>query len=122
MLSGGASGTVSERKMSLLNTRRSAILLWTVVATALVEALTIYLRFGRGVSAVEFNKTAPPLVLQIHHMFYSIPLLLAVPFLWRKPGLSSAILGIALGLILSDLAHHFLVLPLTVGNTGWHWP
>ena len=55
-------------------------------------------------------------------MFYSIPLLLVVPFLWGKPGLSGALLGIALGLILSDLSHHFLVLPLTVGNTGWHWP
>jgi hypothetical protein len=105
----------------MLSTRRSAIILWTVASTILIEALTIYLRFGRGVNAAEFNKTAP-LLLQIHHMFYSIPLLLAVPFLWRKPGLSSALLGIALGLILSDLSHHFLVLPLTVGNTGWHWP
>ena len=107
--------------MSILSTRRSAIILWTVVSTILIEALTIYLRFGRGVNASEFNKTAP-LLLQIHHMFYSIPLLLVVPFLWRKPRLSSALLGIALGLILSDLSHHFLVLPLTVGNTGWHWP
>jgi hypothetical protein len=107
--------------MFLLSTRRSAIILWTVASTILIEALTIYLRFGRGVNATEFNKTAP-LLLQIHHMFYSIPLLLVVPFLWRKPRFSSALLGTALGLILSDLSHHFLVLPLTVGNTGWHWP
>jgi hypothetical protein len=70
---------------------------------------------------VEFNKTAP-FLLQIHHMFWSIPLLLVVPFVWRKAGLCSAILGISLGLILSDLLHHFVVLPLTVGNIGWHWP
>ncbi len=31
-------------------------------------------------------------------------------------------LGIAAGLVLSDLVHHFVVLPLWVGNTGWHWP
>jgi hypothetical protein len=31
-------------------------------------------------------------------------------------------IGIAGGLILSDLLHHFVVLPLWVGNTGWHWP
>lgn len=31
-------------------------------------------------------------------------------------------LGIAIDLIASDLIHHFLVLPLLVGNSGWHWP
>ena len=55
-------------------------------------------------------------------MFLSIPLFLVVPLAWRKPRLSGVLLGIALGLIFSDLSHHFLVLPLTVGNTGWHWP
>ena len=107
--------------MSILSTRRGAIVVWTVVATVLIEALTIYLRFRSGGTAVEFNKTAP-LLLQIHHMFWSVPLLLVVPFLWRRPRLSGALAGIALGLILSDLMHHFVVLPLTVGNTGWHWP
>ena len=102
-------------------TRPRAIILWALVSTVLIEALTVYLRFGRGVSAGEFNKTAP-LLLQIHHMFWSIPLFLAVPFVWRKPRLSGALLGIAGGLILSDLIHHFVVLPVTVGNTGWHWP
>ena len=55
-------------------------------------------------------------------MFWSIPLLAVVPFVWRRPKLSGALLGVSFGLILSDLAHHFIVLPLTVGNTGWHWP
>jgi len=55
-------------------------------------------------------------------MFWCVPLLLIVPLIWRKPRLSGAMLGIALGLILSDLLHHFVVLPLMVGNTGWHWP
>jgi hypothetical protein len=32
------------------------------------------------------------------------------------------LLGISAGLILSDLLHHFVVLPLWVGNIGWHWP
>ena len=55
-------------------------------------------------------------------MFWSIPLLAIVPFVWRRPKLSGALLGIAFGLILSDLVHHFIVLLLTVGNIGWHWP
>jgi hypothetical protein len=101
--------------------RSRVVVVWTVVSTVLVEAITIYLRFRGGVSAREFNKTAP-LLLQIHHMFWSIPLIVVVWLVWRKVRLSGALLGIALGLILSDLLHHFVVLPLTVGNTGWHWP
>jgi len=34
--------------------------------------------------------------------------------------------GMIIGLFrpesLSDLLHHFAVLPIIVGNTGWHWP
>jgi ABC-type proline/glycine betaine transport system permease subunit len=96
-------------------------MLWGLAVTVLAEAVAAYLRFHSGIAAAEFNKTAP-LVLQIHHMFWSIPLLVVVPFVWRKAGLSGAVIGIALGLILSDLMHHFVVLPWTVGNTGWHWP
>jgi hypothetical protein len=104
-----------------MKSRRSSIILWTVISTVVVEAITAYLRFHRGVTATEFNKTAP-LLLQIHHMFYSVPLLMTVPLVWRRPRLSGALLGITCGLIFSDLLHHFVVLPLTVGNTGWHWP
>ena len=99
---------------------RSAIT-WCIAVTILVEAITAHLRFYNSTTAVEFNQTAP-LLLQIHHMFWSIPLLAVVPFVWRRPRLSGALLGIACGLIASDLMHHFVVLPLTVGNTGWHWP
>jgi hypothetical protein len=104
-----------------MQTRRTVVVVWTAVSTVLIEGITLYLRLGGGITATEFNRTAP-LLLQIHHMFWSLPLLLVVPLLRRKPKLSGALLGIALGLILSDLLHHFVVLPLTVGNTGWHWP
>lgn len=89
--------------------------------TVLVETVTLYLRFRSGITATDFNKTAP-LLLQIHHMFWSLPLLLVVPFVWRKPMLSGTLAGTALGFILSDLLHHLVILPLTVGNMGWHWP
>jgi hypothetical protein len=101
--------------------RGRVVVVWTAISTVLVEAVTIYLRFRTGVSASEFNKTAP-LLLQIHHMFWSVPLLVVVWLVWRNVRLSGTLLGIALGLIVSDLLHHFVVLPLTVGNTGWHWP
>ena len=104
-----------------MKARRSSIIIWTIVSTLVVEAITAYLRFRGGFTATDFNRRRR-LLLQIHHMFWSIPLLVIVPLVWRKPKLSGTLLGIACGLILSDLLHHFLVLPLTVGNTGWHWP
>jgi hypothetical protein len=104
-----------------MRTRLRVVVIWAVACTVLIEGVTLYLRFRNRMTASEFNQTAP-LLLQIHHMFWSLPLLLVVPLVWRKPGLSGALLGIALGLILSDLLHHFVVLPLVVGNTGWHWP
>ena len=108
--------------MKPLNARQRAVVAWTAGVAIIVEAATIALRFGGGVSATDFNAAAPPLLLQIHHMFWSIPLLAVVPFVWRRPKLSGALLGVSFGLILSDLAHHFIVLPLSVGNIGWHWP
>ena len=107
--------------MPAANNRDPTFLYWAVATTLLVEAVTIVLRFGVGTDAVAFNKAAP-LVLQIHHMFWSVPVLLVLPFVRRRRKLTAALAGVALGLILSDLLHHFVVLPLTVGNTGWHWP
>lgn len=101
--------------------RTRCLLLSAAASGILVEAVTLILRFGQGLSAVEFNKSAP-LLLQIHHMFWSVPLLLTAPLIWRRPRLSGIVLGIAVGFIASDLVHHFVVLPLTVGDTGWHWP
>jgi hypothetical protein len=86
-----------------------------------VEAFTLAARFGAGLSAVEFNRTAP-LWMQAHHMFWSLPILIVVPLVWKRTRISGALIGVAAGLIISDLAHHFLILPLLVGHTGWHWP
>jgi hypothetical protein len=108
--------------MKPLDARQRAVVGWTLGVAVLAEAVTVALRFGGGMSATEFNAAAPPLLLQMHHAFWSVPLLAIVPFVWRRPRLSGALLGISFGLIASDLAHHFIVLPLTVGNTGWHWP
>jgi hypothetical protein len=101
--------------------RKRCALAWAAAATLIAEAVTLYLRFGLRQTAVEFNKTAP-LLLQIHHMFWSLPLLALLPICWRSAKLSGALAGIAIGLIFSDLLHHFVLLPILVGNTGWHWP
>ena len=98
------------------------LMLFTALVTVGFELLTLAVRFGSGVSAVEFNKTAP-LLMQIHHMFWSVPLFLVAPLTYRRwPRVTGVMVGTAVGFILSDLIHHFIVLPILVGNTGWHWP
>ncbi len=102
-------------------TRCRAAVAWGLATTVVVEGATLWLRFASGRTAADFNATAP-LLLQIHHMFWSIPLFLVAAICWRFQRTSGAILGIAGGLVLSELIHHYIVLPATVGNTAWHWP
>jgi hypothetical protein len=97
-------------------------LIWAIALSALFELITIGARLGTGISASEFNASDPPLLLQIHHAFWSLPFLLALPIVWRWERLRMPVAAIAIALILSDALHHLIVLPLWVGNTGWHWP
>ncbi|HEY2147648.1 MAG TPA: hypothetical protein VGH32_06905 [Pirellulales bacterium] len=100
---------------------RRRLIYWAVAVAVVVETITLWLRFGRGMQASEFNKTAP-LVLRIHHMFWAAPLLFIAPFLMHRQRIFDALVGISVGLIASDLAHHFMILPILTGTTGWHWP
>ena len=100
---------------------RNILLAWTVVLTIVIELVTCWLRFGRRVSATEFNQTAP-LLLQIHHMFWSLPIFAVALAVRRFPAAYRFLTALAIACIASDLAHHFVVLPITVGNIGWHWP
>jgi hypothetical protein len=92
-----------------------------IVFTVLFEAITCALRFGGRVSAEEFNQSVP-LLLQIHHMFWSLPIFVVAWLVRRRPRVCTVLVAIGIACITSDLMHHFIVLPLTVGNTGWHWP
>jgi hypothetical protein len=92
-----------------------------VCVTFAVEVITIFLRIKVG-SATSFERsTQPPLLLRVHHMFWPVFVLPVAPFLRNRTAVH-VLLGISLGLIASDLIHHFVVLPLWVGNIGWHWP
>lgn len=105
--------------------RHRRLILWTGTTTILIEGITLFLRYVTEYTVAEFNATDPLLVLQMHHMFWSVPLflLLTIPIVRKIDWLKDAILGIALGLVFSDLIHHFIMLPiLEDGNIGWHWP
>jgi hypothetical protein len=102
-------------------TRRRFFILLSVL-TLLFEGATIAIRVSYGHTAEEFNRTyGPPLVVKMHHLFWSIPFVIVAGLLknWQRTYVLWAIAG---ALVLSDLMHHFVVLPLWVGNTGWHWP
>ena len=99
-----------------------SICLWTISFTLIFEMITVGCRIQTGMSAVEFSQSNPPLLLQIHHFFWSLPFLVALPFIWPVVRIRNPVAGIAFGLIFSDLIHHFVVLPLWIGQTGWHWP
>ncbi len=102
---------------------RCTVIRWCVAVTVIGEAITIVARLVSGTSAAEhIARTNPPLILQIHHMFWAIPLLIWAALIRKNRLLRSRVVGLALGVALSDLVHHFIVLPLWVGNIGWHWP
>ena len=77
-----------------------------------------YLRVGGPLSLIFLAIS----VLLIPLTLWALPVLLAAACLRRRKLLTRRLVGLALGLVVSDLAHHFIVLPLWVGNTGWHWP
>jgi len=109
---------VAEREPS-----KGTLVRWCVAVTLIGETITVIARLVSGVSAAEYiAETDPPLILQIHHMFWAVPLLIWAALIRKNRLLQHRVVGIALGVVLSDLVHHFIVLPLWVGNTGWHWP
>lgn len=99
------------------------VVIWGGLAmTAVAEIITVLCRVILGKTAAEFNESNPHILLQIHHMFWAVPLIVVgsvgIALKWK----TGWIWAIVIGLIASDLLHHFVVLPLWVGNTGWHWP
>ena len=47
---------------------RRPVLSWTLISTVVVEAITLYLRFRSGITAVEFNRDGPTAVADPSHV------------------------------------------------------
>lgn len=97
-----------------------AALGWTV----LFEVITCVLRFGcRLESTRDTASTIGRLTcgVRIHHSYIGALLILLACWLWdRFPRVTWWALTIGLGLFLSDLIHHFLVLWLVDGDPQFH--
>ena len=53
--------------------RGKSLLVRTLALTALFELVTVWVRFGKGLTAADFGEKSPSL-LRIHHLFWSLPL------------------------------------------------
>lgn len=95
---------------------------WCIAITVAGELITIACRIAAGAPATEVLNPDTHVLIRMHHFFWAVPFLVAAGVIWKREGVRQRLLGLSAGLILSDLIHHFVVLPLWVGNTGWHWP
>ena len=91
----------------MMRHRQRSFWLGVVGLTVLMELVTAAMRLTAGQSAAEYIAASqPPWIMQIHHMFWSVPLIvlaLVVP----KPPVVRWLWMISLALIVSDLCHHF---------------
>ncbi len=94
----------------------AALSFWQVVvrgliAAVVIEAITAALRFGLNLESTRDTAGSIGMLtlgLRVHHGYIGLILL---PLGWCFPrGLRHLVWIIAIGLIFSDLAHHFLVL------------
>ncbi len=107
-------------KLGELSPRATA--LWCLALTAAVELFTCLLRFGFSLESQKHSAWLAPFTfgLRIHHGYYGVLLLALGAVLRRRPALSRALLIVGGALLLSDLAHHFVVLWIVVGSPEFY--
>ena len=88
---------------------------WCLALTAAFELLACLFHFGLGMRSTRDTRWLRTLTfgLRIHHGYFGL-LLVVLAFYYRSRSWRSWFLIIGTALVLSDLAHHFLVLwPIT---------
>lgn len=96
----------------------SLFLVWQIAAwTVLLEAFTNFCRFGFGLKSRNYKHLYHHLTfgLRIHHMYTGF-LCTVLAFFLPSQFWSSAFLVAGLSMVLSDMAHHFLILPRFAGE------
>jgi hypothetical protein len=95
--------------------RPGRVLLLGLFCAVAIETVTVLLRFGLNLQSTRDTGAigAYTFGLRIHHGYIGL-LLAPIALCFRQPSLRNLLLILAIGLFLSDLFHHFLVLwPLT---------
>ncbi len=94
-----------------------------ILLTIVFELITAWFRFGQGLSA---NRTTAPIGritrgVRIHHGYFGVvTAAAAVVASTSAPQFAEPLLSLSIGLILSDLVHHFLVLWPITGSHEFH--
>jgi hypothetical protein len=89
-----------------------------LIAAALFELVTVIMRFGFKMSSPTHTRRMARFTggYRIHHGYPGIGMFLAVPLIPSPTVIGSLVIIIAMMLLLSDLVHHAIVLPLCVGR------
>ena len=92
------------------------VVLFGLVLAAVLEMLTLWMRFGLGLQSTRDTSLigAFTLGVRIHHGYVGLVLLLFAWWFDANLGLRNILLMLGIGLLVSDFIHHFLVLwPIT---------
>ena len=90
------------------------VLAWT----AGIELVTCVGRFGFGLRSKDWASRYRPFTLgvRVHHAYFAALVLPAALLAPVEIGLRDVLVAAAAGLVLSDLLHHFVVLPVLTGE------
>lgn len=97
-------------------------ILWCLLLTVAMEAVTCFLRFGADYQTTRDTTylAAWTFGLRIHHGYIGLFILLVLPIFRRDRWLWWWAFRIGVALVLSDLFHHFLVLWPITGDPAFH--
>lgn len=99
--------------------RLSRVFLLGLVLGMAIEVLTACCRFGLGMQSTRDTEWMAALTfgLRLHHGYFGVILLGVAWMVWKsRPGVRNLLAMIGVGLIGSDLVHHFVVLWLSTGS------
>jgi hypothetical protein len=114
--------TVLTGSWRWLGTRtRRATVLWGLVLAVLLEVVTCLLRFGLQLQSTRDTRVMGVCTFgyRIHHAYTGV-LLLLVALLISRGSWRTLCVVLGIGLVLSDLAHHFAVLWPITGDPQFH--
>jgi len=97
------------------------VLLLGLFCAVAIEAVTVFFRFALGLQSTRDTGAIGAFTfgLRIHHGYLGI-LLVPIALCFRNSAVRNLLLVLAVGLFVSDLFHHFLVLWPIYGDLQFH--
>lgn len=104
---------------------RRQIIIWSLVGTAILELITVIMRFGFKLESTRDGASTIGVLtmgFRVHHGYIGLAMI-AVCFALHRSGrpMPGWMLVAGVALFLSDMVHHFLVLWPIVGSPEFHF-